>query len=410
MDVARLLRDRYRLGEVIGRGSAAIVYEAVDIRLGRRVAVKLYQATDAIGRFRFASEARLLAGLSHPGLVTVHDVCLDGDQPFLVLRLVDGPSLRHLLDRGPFDSATVARHGARLADALAHVHACGVVHRDIKPANILVDASGGCHLTDFGLARATAAARLTGPGEYVGTPAYLAPEQITDVEVGPAADVYALGLVLLECLTGQTEYTGTTAETALARLSRSPRVPTDLEPGWRTVLTAMTARDPARRPTASRCAETIADLARTRTTTMPIVPLPRPAATRLPRRRAVHAGVTALALVTIAMAAATTDAVTGHPVSDPGSLSEKETVPSSVPGDVPAEAPGDLPADVPAGMPADVPAPPPPAQPGQLPSERTSSGPGSGSGSSSGHGSGEGDGDRRPTEKGKDRATGSGHG
>ncbi len=251
-----LLGGRYRLGARLGRGGAATVHHGVDVVLGREVAVKLYRDMDnAVGLYRFATEARLLAGLSHPGLVAVHDVCLDGDQPFLVMQLVNGPTLRSLLDRGPFPPGAVARLGARLADVLAYIHAHDIVHRDLKPANVLVDESGACRLADFGIARAIGAAHLTASGEFVGTAAYLAPEQVTDVDVGPPVDVYALGLVLLECLTGKTEYGGTTVESALARLSRQPRIPETVPPALRSVLTGMTTQDPATRLTAARCAE-----------------------------------------------------------------------------------------------------------------------------------------------------------
>jgi tRNA A-37 threonylcarbamoyl transferase component Bud32 len=307
----RLLGGRYRLGALIGQGGAAVVYEAVDVALGRRVAVKLYEAADPLGRYRFGSEARLLAGLSHPGLVTVHDVSLDGDRPYLVMRLVDGPSLRDLLTRGAFEPAAVARIGVRLAEVLAYVHAHDVVHRDIKPGNILVDSSGACHLTDFGLARAMGATHLTGPGEYVGTAAYLAPEQITEPDVGPAADIYALGLVLLECLTGRTEYTGNAAETALARLSRPPRIPATLPGSWPAVLAAMTARDPADRPDAARC---VALLAAVTDGPAHTAVLPRP---RTASPRPVHAGLAALAVAAVAaVVAATPQTVPGRPFGE----------------------------------------------------------------------------------------------
>jgi serine/threonine protein kinase len=253
-----LLGGRYRLGALLGRGGAGTVHEAVDVTLGRPVAVKTYQVGgNAVGRYRFAAEARLLAGLSHPGLVTVYDVGLDADDLFLVMRLVKGPTLRDLLDRGPFEPPAAARFGTQLADVLAYLHAHDVVHRDIKPSNVLVDASGACHLTDFGLARALGAAHLTVTGEFVGTAAYVAPEQITDVDTGPPADIYALGLLLLECLTGHTEYTGTTIETALARLARSPRVPDTLPSAWQGLRSAMTAQDPGNRPDAGTCAEAL---------------------------------------------------------------------------------------------------------------------------------------------------------
>jgi serine/threonine protein kinase len=367
-----LLGDRYRLGALLGQGGAGRVHEAIDTKLGRPVAVKVFQpGGTAIGRHRFVAEARMLAGLTHPGLVTVYDVSLDGDEPFLVMQLVDGPSLRDLLDRGPLDPTTVARIGARLAEVLAHVHARDIVHRDIKPANVLLDESGDSHLTDFGIARALGAAHLTGTGEFVGTAAYLAPEQITHVDVGPAADVYALGLVLLECLTGRTEYTGTTIETAIARLNRPPRVPESLPSPWHTLLTAMTAQDPADRPDARRCAEL---LSATGQDTGPRIPLPRepvdddpPVAAgqrppRLPRARPVHAGLSALALAAAcAVAATTTTAIPGHPVSEPQdrtpateSVTEAAPPPPSPTATPTATSPGVVPAEhTAAAVPAD---------------------------------------------------------
>ncbi len=322
----RLLDDRYRLGPLLGQGGAAVVHDAVDTVLGRRVAVKLYRAADPLGRYRFASEARLLAGLTHPGLVTVYDVCLDDDQPFLVLQLVNGPTLREVMNPGPFTPDAVARIGAQLADALAYIHARDVVHRDVKPSNILVDPSGEARLADFGLARVLSGTHLTRSGEYVGTAAYLAPEQITDREVGPPADIYALGLVLLECLTGRTEYTGTAAETALARLSRPPRIPQELPPAWRNLLAAMTAYEPADRPDAARCAQLLTEVT---SPTEPLIPKPRSAPVR---PRAVHAGLAALVIAAVAtVAASTTTVVPGRPTSEPSSPSSGASIAEPVP-------------------------------------------------------------------------------
>ncbi|MCT2583554.1 serine/threonine-protein kinase [Actinophytocola gossypii] len=309
-----LLGGRYRLGELLGRGGGAAVYAAVDVMLGREVAVKRFVPSDSrIALYRFGAEARLLAGLSHPALVTVHDVCLDDDRPYLVMELVRGDTLRRLLDGGPIDPITVARMGARIADVLAYIHDHDVVHRDIKPANVLVDDIGDAYLADFGIARALGAAHLTVSGELVGTAAYLAPEQVTDVDTGPEADIYALGLVLLECLNGEPEYTGTTAEAAVARLSRRPRVPRDLSSSWRGLLTAMTEWDPADRPDAARCAELLTALARD---PLAKIPAPRPAAGRL---RAVHAAVSAAVLVgaTVLSLSAATNVVPGEPVGGP---------------------------------------------------------------------------------------------
>jgi hypothetical protein len=141
-----------------------------------------------------------------------------------------------------------------LADALAHVHRGGIVHRDLKPANVLLDPDGRPRLTDFGIARALDGTAVTGTGFVVGTAAYLAPEQVRGERVGPEADVYALGLVLLEALTGRREYPGALVESATARLHRPPAVPPHLPDALSTALHAMTARDPAARPTAAQVA------------------------------------------------------------------------------------------------------------------------------------------------------------
>lgn len=253
--MGELLDGRYELGAVIGRGGMADVHRATDVRLRRAVAVKLFRAETQ----RSSSEARLLAALSHPGLVTVYDAAPEHDRPYLVMQLVEGPTLRRRLDLdGALAPGEAARLGARLADALAYVHAHGIIHRDMKPANVLLDRDGTCFLTDFGIARALGSARQTSTGHCVGTAAYLAPEQLRGEPVGPPADVYALGLVLLECLTGSTEYDGSDVEAAVARLSRPPRLPAWLPPAWTATLAAMTAGDPSQRPPAADCAQRLA--------------------------------------------------------------------------------------------------------------------------------------------------------
>src|SRR5205823_4403033 len=141
--------------------------------------------------------------------------------------------------------------GAQIGNALAYVHGHGTIHRDIKPANILIDREGQPKITDFGIARLVDSARRTATGVTVGTAAYLSPEQVTGAEVGPACDVYSLGLVLLECLTGRREYPGTGAEAALARLHRPPEIPASLPRPWPGLLAAMTDSDPSRRPAAA---------------------------------------------------------------------------------------------------------------------------------------------------------------
>jgi serine/threonine protein kinase len=253
-----LIGGRYRPERLLGRGGSAEVWCCTDEALDRQVALKLVTSSGGEDSNRVGDEARLLARLSHPGLVPVYDAGTDdAGRPWVVMELVDGETLADAIRRGPMSSTRVAEIGARLADALAYVHGEGLIHRDVKPANVLLGQDGRVRLTDFGIARLVDAAKVTATGLTVGTASYLSPEQVTAEPVGTAADVYSLGLVLLECLTGKREYPGSAVEVALARLSRPPSVPGDLADGWPGLLTAMTDRDPAQRPT---CAQVAADL------------------------------------------------------------------------------------------------------------------------------------------------------
>ncbi|SDH52443.1 Serine/threonine protein kinase [Actinokineospora alba] len=259
-----LLDGRYRLGRLVGTGGMADVHEATDVRLGREVAVKLFRRrAEGETAARLDSEARLLGGLSHPGLLRVFDVAPDNDRPYLVMQLVRGRTLRREIDGGPLDPQRAARLGARLADTLAYVHSQGIMHRDVKPSNVLLSETVGCYLADFGIARAEGDERVTLSGHCVGTAAYLAPEQVQGEPCGPPADIYALGLMLIECLTGKPEYDGTDIEAAVARLRRDPRIPDGLPDPWPETLAAMTARDPADRPDAADCAQRLAAAALT---------------------------------------------------------------------------------------------------------------------------------------------------
>ena len=248
-----VLADRYRLTDSIGRGGMADVYAAEDTSSGRMVAVKIMRVGEQADPDRFASEMRILDRLSHPAIVRLFDSgTTDDASPYFVMQLVDGESLSaRLRAEGPLADEDAEEIGARVASALAHAHDTGVIHRDIKPANILIDTDGGAYLTDFGVARLADATLVTRAGTTIGTAAYLAPEQLQDSQVGPAADVYSFGLVLLESLTGTRAFRGTGVEAAMARLSRDPVVPDDLQEPWAPLLVAMTRRDPTQRPTAA---------------------------------------------------------------------------------------------------------------------------------------------------------------
>ncbi|MEU5845473.1 serine/threonine-protein kinase [Saccharopolyspora shandongensis] len=275
MDDVPLLGGRYRLGARLGSGGMADVYRAMDTRLQRVVAAKVFRSgTDATGRKRFAEEARILAGLSHPGLVTVHDFNAGEDELYLIMELVEGPTLSDVIAEGPLPPERVADLGGQLAAVLAHVHDNGIVHRDVKPSNVLISGDGKAFLTDFGISRlADAVARMTSSGLIVGTATYMAPEQVSGGDVGHPADVYALGLVLLECVTGKVEYPGAGAESAVARLVRAPEVPIGIPVHLHRALLAMTATAPERRPTAAQSADLLSGKA---TEVIPRIPAAPP--------------------------------------------------------------------------------------------------------------------------------------
>ncbi|MBE0009095.1 MULTISPECIES: serine/threonine-protein kinase [unclassified Arthrobacter] len=263
MSTQSLADGRYLLGSVVGVGGMAEVYHARDTRLGRDVAVKLFRPGAADGVSRGSDEARLLAGLHHPGLVRVLDMdssSTSSGSTYLVMELVEGPDLGALLADGPLPADAVRSAGWDVARTLAYIHQRGILHRDIKPSNILTRTTDpdsgvfGYLLTDFGIARFYDAARQTATGQTIGTAAYLSPEQARGGTVGTPTDIYSLGLVLLECLTGARAYPGTSLETAVARLHRPPAIPAGLGPAWQSLLSRMTADNPDDRPTAGAVA------------------------------------------------------------------------------------------------------------------------------------------------------------
>ncbi|MFR9674945.1 serine/threonine-protein kinase [Streptomyces sp. TR02-1] len=253
----RTLAGRYLVGERIGSGGAADVLRAVDTVLGRSVAVKVFRPDGGPQLRRgVEDEADLLARLDHPGLVGVHGAGLYEGRPYVVMGLVDGVTLDERLRDGVLHPGAVVRLGEQLASVLAHVHGAGIVHLDVKPSNILLDRRGHPHLVDFGIARRIGAPHPAGgAGVLSGTAAYMSPEQVNGDPPGPPSDVWSLGLVLLECLTGELAYTGTPLESAVARLHRAPAVPDGLSGALRGLLTEMTGTAPRNRPTARACAE-----------------------------------------------------------------------------------------------------------------------------------------------------------
>jgi serine/threonine protein kinase len=210
LSVETLAEGRYRVEDVLGRGGMASVYLARDAELERRVAVKVladHLADQPDFRDRFLREARLAAQISHPNVVQVFDVGEEDGKPFIVMECVEGSTLAdELKERGRLEPEEVVDLALQICGGLEHAHATGLVHRDIKPHNLLLRPDGTVKIADFGIARAAETTRLTEIGSVLGTAAYLAPEQALGEEVTASADIYSLGCVLYELLTGRTPY------------------------------------------------------------------------------------------------------------------------------------------------------------------------------------------------------------
>ena len=259
-----LLDGRYRLEARVGRGATSVVYRAEDLLLGRPVAIKLLRQSDETPTSleRVRTEIALLANLKHPSLVTLYDARLDPGHPhYLAMEYVEGPTLASRLLGGPLSGAEAASVARDLAAGLDAVHRAGIVHRDVKPSNVLMPETSrpGDHtsakLTDFGIAFDVDDPRRTSPGIAIGTAAYMAPEQVRTAELTTAVDVYSLGLVLIEALTGEPAFpVAGRVQTALRRLTEHPVIPESLDARWRTLLARMTRDDPAERPSAAEVA------------------------------------------------------------------------------------------------------------------------------------------------------------
>jgi hypothetical protein len=255
--VEQVIAGRYRLGALLGAGGMARVVAAHDLRLDRPVAIKLAPATgiNRAGRERFVREARSSAGFSHPNTVAVFDAGEGDGFLYLVMELVEGPSVAaRLAEQGPLDVDEALTITAGVLAGLGAAHAAGIVHRDVKPGNILLGPGGAVKLADFGIAKRLGdlSVDLTGTGQFIGTPKYLSPEQAVGEPVTGATDLYAVGVVLFEMLAGRPPFDGDTAiATAIAHrdapIPDLHRIRADVPGHVAAVVTRAMAKDPADR-------------------------------------------------------------------------------------------------------------------------------------------------------------------
>ncbi|WP_327710760.1 protein kinase [Streptomyces sp. NBC_00464] len=288
----RLIGGRYELATILGQGGMGQVWTAYDQRLDRRVAVKLLRpdrvtgpiGSDAAGelRSRFVRECRVTAQVDHPGLVTVHDAGSDGDELFLVMQYVEGADLGdHLAEHDPYPWQWAVAVAAQLCAVLCAVHAVPIVHRDLKPRNLMVRPDGTVVVLDLGVASVldTDTTRLTHTGSPIGSPAYMAPEQAMGGAVGPYTDLYALGVLLHELLSGDVPFVGSTALGVLHRHLYEPPAPVrtirpDIPEPLEALVLRLLAKDPQHRPaSAQEVYEHLAPLLPTRNTGHPSGPL-----------------------------------------------------------------------------------------------------------------------------------------
>ena len=249
---AQKLSGRYRIEEKLATGGMGAVYTAFDERLDRTVAVKLLKeelAEDPRFVERFRREARAAAALSHPNVAGVFDHGEDEGRHFIVMELAPGRDLARVMrEESAFTPDRTVRIGTQIADALAHAHSAGLVHRDVKPHNVIIDDTDKVKVTDFGIARAAGESTLTATGSVLGSAHYISPEQASGTHIGPASDIYSLGIVLYEMLTGAIPFTGESAlGVAMRHVNDEVPAPSslnlDVPPALDAIVARATAKD-----------------------------------------------------------------------------------------------------------------------------------------------------------------------
>jgi serine/threonine-protein kinase len=326
-----VIAGRYEIRSLLDQGGSSEVYIATDRVLRRSVVIKAPRAAllrdpQAVARFR--REAEGLARLAHPSLVTIHDVGLEPHGPYLVEEYVPGRSLADVIrDEGPLPPARAAQIGAAAADGLAAVHDAGMLHRDLKPENLMLTPNDGVKLLDLGIVWAADWTPLSSIGEVLGTAAYVSPEQASGRPLDPRSDVYSLGVVLYEMLTGRPPFSGSPLELLEHHARRPPRpllsIRAGLPPRLADVVERCLAKEPDRRPASARALA--AELRKTSRRTNETEVLPLPVATeRLPRSRSARRRVrfAAAAVVVAVVAAALTLLALPHPQTALGAPSK----------------------------------------------------------------------------------------
>jgi serine/threonine protein kinase len=264
-----LSAGRFTPLEELGRGGMGVVWRARDTVLGRQVAIKQLLppaglSADARGtmRSRMLREARAAAQLDHRNAVTVHDVLLDQDSVLIVMELVKAVTLTKTVEReGPLPDVRVAAIGLDMLDVLAEAHELGIIHRDVKPANVLVRQDGSIKLADFGIARFQGDPTLTEAGAIIGTPAYMAPEQIRGLESSPAIDLWGLGVTLFFAVEGLPAFAGPSPTAVMAAvLTDPPRTPQRARSPLGKLLISLLAKDPKDRPTTAQLRSDLSQL------------------------------------------------------------------------------------------------------------------------------------------------------
>lgn len=264
---APLLLNRYRPLRILARGGSSSVYRGRDEILGRDVAIKLFNAGATADIRKQQEELRMLASLSHHGVVAVIDAGIDDStptdpRPFIVMELVRGITVRQAIAGRELSAREIGEIGFEIAEVLEYIHHRGVIHRDITPSNIMLVDYGTQHsrprarLTDFGISIDTLSHKNESE-ELFGTIAYVSPEQALNEPLGPASDIYSLGLVLIECFAREVAFPGTPVVSAVARMTRDPEIPPWVDARLSPILASMTLREPAGRPSAGALIEAL---------------------------------------------------------------------------------------------------------------------------------------------------------